>query len=185
MILNNKPQRHTAWQSHNQKIAHRLRRLNRFTQIVMYFRTNKMIFKIKLETPGISLPNYVIEKTHNQEENTMEQFLNRHKDTIYGVISGFDRVLFRGTLRSISHMDGMRAFLSSQNILLKDFGDFVLKKSNQIKECAEAFASHHARPFQYVASPSKSKEEIAGAIMQRDGITDGLICVLYYVEPCQ
>ncbi|HHT9160079.1 MAG TPA: hypothetical protein ACFYEH_09480 [Candidatus Brocadiaceae bacterium] len=111
MILNNKPQRHTAWQSHNQKIAHRLRRLNRFTQIVMYFRTNKMIFKIKLETPGISLPNYVIEKTHNQEENTMEQFLNRHKDTIYGVISGFDRVLFRGTLRSISHMEGMRAFL--------------------------------------------------------------------------
>jgi len=68
----------------------------------MYFRTNKMIFKIKLETPGISLPNYVIEKTHNQEENTMEQFLNRHKDTIYGVISGFDRVLFRGTIRSIS-----------------------------------------------------------------------------------
>ena len=111
MILNNKPQRHTAWQSHNQKIAHRLRRLNRFTQIVMYFRTNNMIFKIKLETPGISLPNYVIEKTHNQEENTMEQFLNRHKDTIYGVISGFDRVLFRGTLRSISHMEGMRAFL--------------------------------------------------------------------------
>lgn len=144
-----------------------------------------MIFKITLETPGISLPNYVVEKIHNQEENTVEQFLNRHKDIIYGVVSGFDRVLFRGTLRSISYVDGMRAFLSSHHILLKDFGDFVLKKSNQIKECAEAFAHHRARPFQYVASPSKSKEEIAKAIMQRDGITDGLICVLYCVEPCQ
>jgi hypothetical protein len=151
----------------------------------MYFETGKMIFKITLETPGISLPNYVLEKIHNEEENTMGQFLNHHKDTIYGVISGFDRVLFRGTLRSISYVDGMRAFLSSQNILLKDFGDFVLKKSNQIKECAEAFAHHHERPFQYVAFPSKSKEEIARAIMQRDGITDGLICVLYCVEPCQ
>jgi len=77
-----------------------------------------MIFKIKLETPGISLPNYRIEKIHNQEENTMEQFLNRHKDTIYGVISGFDRVLFRGTLRSISHVEGMKAFLSSHHISL-------------------------------------------------------------------
>ncbi|HHT9109159.1 MAG TPA: hypothetical protein ACFYD9_10980 [Candidatus Wunengus sp. YC64] len=144
-----------------------------------------MIFKIKLETPGIFLPNYVAEKIHNQEENTMEQFLNRHKDTIYGVISGFDRVLFRGTLCSISYVEGMRAFLSSHHILLKDFGDFVLKKSNQIKECAEAFARHRARPFQYVASPSKSKEEIAKAIMQRDSIADGLICVLYCVEPCQ
>ena len=115
----------------------------------------------------------------------MEQFLNRHKDTIYGVISGFDQVLFRGTLRSISHVEGMKAFLSSHHILLKDFGDFVLKKSDQIKECAGAFASHHARPFQYIASPSKSKEEIASAVMQQDGITDGLICVLYCVEPCQ
>lgn len=144
-----------------------------------------MIFKIALETPGISLPNYVSDKIHNEEENTMEQFLNRYKDSLYGVISGFDRVLFRGTLRSISHVEGMKTFLLSHHILLKDFGDFVLKKSNQIKEHAEAFARRHECPFEYIISPRKSKEEIAKAIMQRDSITDGLICVLYCVEPCQ
>jgi hypothetical protein len=42
----------------------------------------------------------------------MENLLNRHKDSIVGVLSCFDRVLFRGTLRSISHLDGMKVFLS-------------------------------------------------------------------------
>ena len=31
----------------------------------------------------------------------MERFLERHKDRIIGVLSGFDRVLFRGSLRAI------------------------------------------------------------------------------------
>lgn len=115
----------------------------------------------------------------------MEQFLNRHKGSIIGVLSGFDRVLFRGTLRSISHLDGMKRFLSYHHVLLKDFGTFVLEKSSQIKQVAKAFTSGHGRPFQYIASASKSKEQIAKAIMQRDGITDGLICVLSCVEPCQ
>lgn len=115
----------------------------------------------------------------------MEQFLERHKDSITGVISCFDRVLFRGTLRSISHVEGMKAFLATHKVLLKDFGVFVQKHSFRIKEHAEAFANRHARPFQYILSPSKSKEEIARAIMHRDSIKDGLICVLYCVEPCQ
>lgn len=34
----------------------------------------------------------------------MERFVERHKDRIVGVLTGFDRVLFRGTLRSISYL---------------------------------------------------------------------------------
>jgi hypothetical protein len=32
---------------------------------------------------------------------TMERFLKRYKDRLVGSIAGFDRLLFRGTLRSI------------------------------------------------------------------------------------
>jgi hypothetical protein len=32
----------------------------------------------------------------------MQRFLERHQDRIVGVVSGFDRLLFRGTLRSMS-----------------------------------------------------------------------------------
>ena len=37
----------------------------------------------------------------------MERFLTRHKDRIIGTITGFDRMLFRGTLRCISHCQGL------------------------------------------------------------------------------
>ena len=33
----------------------------------------------------------------------MERFLQQRQDRITGVLSGFDRMLFRGTLRSISY----------------------------------------------------------------------------------
>jgi hypothetical protein len=37
----------------------------------------------------------------------MERFLTQYSSRIAGVVSGFDRLLFRGTLRSISFVDGM------------------------------------------------------------------------------
>lgn len=48
----------------------------------------------------------------------MERFLARHSSRIAGIVSGFDRLLFRGTLRSISYVEGMDRFLASQRILL-------------------------------------------------------------------
>jgi len=119
------------------------------------------------------------------EGNTVEQFLPRHKKHILGVLSGFDRVLFRGTLRSISHVEGMNVLLSCRNLLLKDFGAFVEKHSTHLKEHAKAFALRHGRPYQYIQSSSVSKEQTAKGIMERDGSTNGLICVLSCVEPCQ
>jgi len=115
----------------------------------------------------------------------MESFLARHKEHISGVLSGFDRLLFRGTLRSISYVEGMNKFLTYRSVLLKNFGAFVEKQSNHLKEHAKAYARKYGRPYQYIASASKSKEDIAKAMMQRDGITKGLICVLACVELCQ
>jgi len=115
----------------------------------------------------------------------MEQFIQRHQSYINHVLSGFDRLLFRGTLRSISHLKGMEVFLYANHVLLKDFGTFVLQRSNLIKEQSEQYARQHHRPYQYLSSSSVSKEEIAREIMKRDNITGGLICVLYCVEPCQ
>lgn len=114
----------------------------------------------------------------------MKRFLTRHKDRIVGTITGFDRVLFRGTLRSISYCQGADIFLSSQRVLLKDFKDFALQLTREICEHAEAFAAAQGRPYQYLNSPSAAKEELARTLMERDQISEGLICVFASVEPC-
>jgi len=115
----------------------------------------------------------------------MERFLTRHRDRITGSITGFDRILFRGSLRSICYREGMDIFLSSQRVLYKDFRTFVQKLSAGIKARAEQLAQQAGRPFVYLSSAQESKEEIARRIQRRDRVPEGLICVLSCVEPCQ
>ena len=115
----------------------------------------------------------------------MQGFLDRHERNVVGVLSGFDRILFRGTLRSISYLDGMDKFLGAQHVLYKDFGRFAEGISQTLKEHAHQFAEQQNRPFEYLQSAAISKEDTARQIMQRDGIERGLVCVLSCVEPCQ
>ena len=115
----------------------------------------------------------------------MERFSKRHEGRIKGIISGFDRILFRGSLRSISYRTGIERWLSSRGILLTDFADFAEAMSKRIRAHAEAYAQSHGRPYQHVPSPSASKEEIARQIIQKDRIREGLVCVLGCVEICR
>lgn len=115
----------------------------------------------------------------------MERFLKRHESRIKGIIAGFDRVLFIGTLRSISHVSGMDIFLRSHHILYKDFKPFAENLTHQIKTHAEKIAQKHGRPFLYLSSSKIRKEEAARRIMLQDKITQGLICVFSCLEPCQ
>ena len=43
----------------------------------------------------------------------MERFVTRHQGRIAGILSGFDRMIFRGTLRSLSYPAGLEAFLAT------------------------------------------------------------------------
>lgn len=115
----------------------------------------------------------------------MESFIERHRERIVGVLSGFDRVLFRGTMRSLSYPVGMDKYLNVHGVLYKHFGDFVQRISNRIKDHAAQYAAKYERPFRYLASSSLSKEEYAQSIMERDSIQQGLVCVLSCVESCQ
>jgi hypothetical protein len=115
----------------------------------------------------------------------MERFLTRHQSRIIGVLSGFDRLVFRGILPSIIHPKGMAMYLSSQRVLLKNFGFFAQKISSQIKDHAKECAQRLGRPFLYLASSNISKEDFARHIMKRDNIKQGLICVLSCVESCK
>ena len=41
----------------------------------------------------------------------MQQFIAKFEKDIQGVLSGFDRVLFRGSLRRLTHWLGMKWYL--------------------------------------------------------------------------
>lgn len=114
----------------------------------------------------------------------MERFLARHSNRIAGIVSGFDRLLFRGTLRSISFIDGMDRFLSSQHILYKDFAGFAGRLSARLRTHAEDMAQHTGRPLEYLRSSAISKDARAREILARDAIAEGLVCIFSSVEAC-
>jgi hypothetical protein len=114
----------------------------------------------------------------------MQEFIAKHREEIAGVLSGFDRLVFRGTLRSVSHVNGMDTYLAMNKVLRKDFARHVQQVSEQLKQASLAEAGQFGRPVQYLASPQEDKEAVARKIASQDGVRQGLICVLTAVEPC-
>jgi len=41
----------------------------------------------------------------------VEEFLSKHNEDVIGTLSGFDRLVFRGTLRLLAHCPGMMSYL--------------------------------------------------------------------------
>jgi hypothetical protein len=115
----------------------------------------------------------------------MNQFIVKYQDRTSGVLSGFDRLVLRGTIRMLAVNAGMMGFLSRMGVLLKDFGGYVQRTSERLKAASCEMARRLERPVQYLPSAATRKEIVARQIAKRDGIDEGLICVLTSVEPCR
>ena len=115
----------------------------------------------------------------------MNEFIAKFGDQVMGVLCGIDRFVLRGTLRAICHKQGMEGYLSGCSVLLKDFGRHVQEVSARLKQASLAAAQKLGREVRYLASPQLDKEKIACSIATEQKITEGLICVLTCVEPCQ
>ena len=114
----------------------------------------------------------------------MKRFIARYRPLITGVVSGFDRLVFRGTLLPLMREGGMFFFLERAGVRLLDFKDFVTKASDRVKESAYAEAARLDRPIRYLESSGWDKEKIAERVLADQPVDRGLICVLTAVEPC-
>ena len=114
----------------------------------------------------------------------MRNFVRKHSEKISGTLSCFDRLLFKGYL-PLGWADGMTGFMGSQGFLIKDFKRFVFAHSERIRKHAEAVAEKTGRPYVYLTGNGIRKEDRVRRIAERDGVTEGLICILRAVEPCQ
>lgn len=113
----------------------------------------------------------------------MKTFLQNHAQDVIGVLSGFDRLVFRGTIRQLAYLDGMRTYLSTRKVLLKDFGKHVQVMTKTLKDAVTAAVEKLNRPVVYLQSSAVRKEDVARKIAERDGVVEGTIALLTCVEP--
>ena len=113
----------------------------------------------------------------------MKEFVHKYEDRIHGVLSCFDRMLFRGYLPIMSGWS-MAQFLKAHEIGSGALKPFLLANAERVKAHAQAMAKQHERPFQYL-STSLRKEDAARKLAEQDGIEEGLVCIFSVLEPCR
>lgn len=113
----------------------------------------------------------------------MKEFIRKYEDRIHGVLTCFDRMIFRGYLPIMSGW-AMAQFLGRLNQGFTSLKPFLLENSERVKNHALAMAKKEGRPFQYLAANIK-KDKAALELAQRDGIQHGLVCIYSILEPCR
>jgi len=125
--------------------------------------------KIQASTPGHGVP---------------DAFLSKFGPQITGILSGFDRLRFRGTLRMLFDPAIMEVYLLRCHVLIKNFRVFAEGLTARVKAAAYQAAQSAGRPFHYLPRPEVSKEDMARQIARQDQVRSGLIAVFSAVEPC-
>jgi len=90
-----------------------------------------------------------------------QDFFDRHADSIVDCVGTFDRVIFKGYLKGLSHPAGMMRFLASQGVLLKHFDRYVKGHTDSVVDRAKQWCAAAGRPYQYLNSYGIDKEDTA------------------------
>jgi hypothetical protein len=116
-------------------------------------------------------------------------FEELHADRVVGSLAMFDRMIFKGYLTRLYPRENVRCFLWTQGVALKDFTAYAKATTERIANNARRLVTEAGRPvisFDHVKTRNRAqrKDELAKAIAERDGITEGIVCLISAVEPC-
>lgn len=112
----------------------------------------------------------------------MKNFLQRHRDEILGVLSGFDRMRFRGSLLLFQSEGSVCGWLKRIGIAFKDFTKYAQGLTKQLSEAVRQSAVEAGRNVEYLNSVV-DKEQLVQDIRAKKGVAEnGLIAVLSTLE---
>ena len=120
----------------------------------------------------------------------MTLFEDVHAGRVTGELAMYDRLIFKGHLTRLFNQDAVRAYLWSQGVGLKEFTPYAKATTARIADHCRGLAAAAGRPvisFDHVRTrgrPSFHKDDLAKSIADRDGVTEGIVCLISAVEPC-
>src|SRR5258708_1908313 len=124
----------------------------------------------------------------------MQQFIEKYRDEITGVLSGFDRLVFRGSLRRLNYgwwdaglnalvAGGMEQYLWQNKVLFKDYAQHVKGASERLKSGSLQPFVKQGLPVIFLRNPATDKDALARQVAQEKKITSGLVCAISTMEP--
>ena len=114
----------------------------------------------------------------------MKNFLRRFSAIVWGVLSGFDRVVFKGRLPQLYSPEGMNCYAAANHVRFLDFRVHPKEVTRQVMAASKVEWAKEAGRFRYLGNSRASKDQAAREILQERPIGEGLAAVLQCVEPC-
>jgi len=114
----------------------------------------------------------------------MKAFLARLGTLLVSVLSGFDRLRFRGDSRLLNHTRGVHSYLYQQHIRHTDFANHAQRLTQALRRHTEDAAQADRVPLRHLDSPNVDKEAVARTLAQQHGRQRGRLAVLTCVESC-
>lgn len=115
----------------------------------------------------------------------MNTIITHFKNTVKGILHGFDRIVFKGYLRPFMDVGGVDRFCRINGILNKDYKSWMMAQTEQIvcdaTYYSKEFCGHGIIP---INCSSIRKEQLVHGIQEQRGIASGLIGVFSAVEAC-
>lgn len=117
----------------------------------------------------------------------MTTFEKMHASVLLGKLVAVDRLILKGHLTRLIFGGAFLRFLNKQGVLLKDFEAYVRASTKRLDAKIVGLAERAGRPVEFLrgahtAARGNSKEDRARAIAARDGVEEGLVCVLSTLE---
>jgi len=114
----------------------------------------------------------------------MRSFLSRFGFLISFVLSGFDRLRFRGESGLLNNARGVDSYLYRQHIRYTEFASHAQSLTERLCAQTKRQAQEEGVPVKDLNSPKIDKEAMALELAQKKGLTSGRVALLTSVELC-
>ena len=115
----------------------------------------------------------------------MNPFIERHQDSISGVLSCFDRVVITGTLPDICHAGAMGGYLGYRKIRLFDYPRWAEPLREELRENAERLAAEAGLKIEFIRKlKAFRKEARIKEILAERGDHPGPVHLFSAMESC-
>ena len=113
----------------------------------------------------------------------MKALIDRFSSSVKGVLSGFDRIVFKGWILPLMSASQVMSFLGSKGVLNKDYKNWMVARTKDVVDTADQYARDNSgQSIIHIPTWRTRKEELAHERQQQEQIKSGLIGVWSCME---